>query len=815
MADGQHGANVPQVGGLMATSGTFNFTESSYGSGTGYPCYAKIDWSATWSDSSMLWTVNWSATAQGGSTAGRWATVFSGSVTVTDGTNTLQTKSMSARIEQAKNNTVLLSGSFTVGTDANGNRNLAFSGQFQFETTAASGKSSGSQTFALDTKAMASTISSLTSNVTVGSSGGSSTVSISRKSSSYTHTVVWTFGSNTHTETGVATSKSYTIPASWLSAIPNAASGAGTVTVTTYNGSTQIGQPVSTTFTITAGVNPSIGSVSVAPRGAAYNAGITSVYIAGYSTALITASSVAGVNGSTIKKVEFIRDGAVLSSNTTPIYTYTTGTLTGSSATFSVRVTDSRGRTATKAASAVTIQAYSLPAITANAFRSNSSGTAASDGTYIRITASATATPSANSITALTYATKATTASSYSSEANIGSGVTKSGFSNTTSYDVRIKATDKLGGVAYKYFTIPTASYTMDFKVGGKGVAFGKVAETDNLVDSAWGIRSGGDVTATANLRIEATATSNPTLFFENENGDRRQFLQYNKASRVARFVCYSQNSGTEEPLGYYEVYDLPATDQDRTGNASYKIITTKNISDIPDASASQRGLVSTGTQTFAGNKTFNGTVTSGNDAVVGAAGSPTLRFECPVGARFGDVAIRTTATNGVQRPVDMVLRTWSYNSSTGAKIGHYDQYQLPEATPNKTKNDGYYILTTKNPVAVEHGGTGATTAAAARSNLGLGASANLLSGTLTTTEVTLSGAAEYTALVIIGRPSGGAYSSITLPMSTISTTAYTWQLADNSNYESFSIRRSGSDVLIKKVASSGSATITEIYGLR
>ncbi len=796
----------------MATSGNFNFAESSYGSGTGYPCYAKIDWSATWSDSSMLWTVNWSATAQGGSTAGRWATVFSGSVTVTDGTNTLQTKSMSARIEQAKNNTVLLSGSFTVGTNSSGNRNLAFSGEFQFETTAASGKSSGSQTFALDTKAMASTISSVTSNVTVGSSGGSSTVSISRKSSSYTHTVVWAFGSNTHTETGVTTSKSYTIPASWLTAIPNAASGSATVKVTTFNGSTQIGQPVTASFTITAGVSPTIGSVSVAQSG--NPSGITQ-YVAGKTAAKITASSVAGVQGSSIKKVEFIRDGAVLSSNTTPTYTYTTGTLTGSSATFSVRVTDSRGATASKTASAITIYAYALPTISANAFRSNSSGTATADGTYIRITASATATPSSNSITALTYATKATTASSYSSEANVGSGVTKSGFANTTSYDVRITATDEFGSKAYKYFTIPTASYTMDFKVGGKGVAFGKVAETDNLVDSAWGIRSGGDVTATENLRIEATATSNPTLFFENENGDRRQFLQYNKASRVARFVCYSQNSGTEEPLGYYEVYDLPATDQDRTGNASYKIITTKNISDIPDASASQRGLVSTGTQTFAGNKTFNGTVTSGNDAVVGAAGSPTLRFECPVGARFGDVAIRTTATNGVQRPVDMVLRTWSYNSSTGAKIGHYDQYQLPEATPNKTKNDGYYILTTKNPVAVEHGGTGATTAAAARSNLGLGASANLLSGTLTTTEVTLSGAAEYTALVIIGRPSGGAYSSITLPMSTISTTAYTWQLADNSNYESFSIRRSGSDVLIKKVASSGSATITEIYGLR
>jgi hypothetical protein len=45
------------------------------------------------------------------------------------------------------------------------------------------------------------------------------------------------------------------------------------------------------------------------------------------------------------------------------------------------------------------------------------------------------------------------------------------------------------GNKAYKYYTVPTQAFTMDFKVGGKGVAFGKVAETDNLVDSAWPIQ--------------------------------------------------------------------------------------------------------------------------------------------------------------------------------------------------------------------------------------------------------------------------------------------------------------------------------------
>ena len=766
----------------MATSGNFNFAEASYGSGTGYPCYANIAWTATWNESSMLWTVNWSATAQGGSTAGRWATVFSGSVTVTDGTNTLQTKSMSGQIEQAKNNTVLLSGSFTVGTDPNGNRNLAFSGQFQFETTAASGKSSGSQTFALDQKAMASTISSVTQNVTVGSSGGAVTVNISRKSTSYTHTVKWTFGSHTATQTGRTTSASYTIPASWLSAIPNAASGTGTVTVTTFNGSTQVGTAATASFTITAGVKPSIGSVSVAARGAAYSAGVSG-YIAGHSTALITASSVAGVNGSTIKKVEFIRDGAVLSSNTTPTYTYTTGTLTGSSATFSVRVTDSRGRTATKSASAITIQAYSLPAITANAFRSNSSGTATADGTYIRITASATATPSANSITALTYATKATTASSYSSEANVGSGVTKSGFSNTTSYDVRVKATDKLGGVAYKYFTIPTASYTMDFKVGGKGVAFGKVAETDNLVDSEWNIRSAGQI------------------WSERATGDGRYAAIVAKSQTNAAIAAYNDTNAN-----YIELVDGSSGNRGLYTDSGWVLyLGTDGVihlgkpvdaTNLPVASATEAGIVNTGAQTFAGAKTFNDRMT------IGMASSATTEA-LDVTSNSGRIQLYSTGNaNG-----DSNRGLWAAAHGTGSS-----RFIIVVDTNNNVSfNSGTWNADT---IAIAKGGTGATNAATARSNLGLGSSANLLSGTLANTETTLKDAHQYSALVIYGKPTGGSLASMTIPMSAIGTSFEQWQLADNSGYRTFQVKYSGNDVIIKGVAATSNATITGVRGI-
>ena len=761
----------------------------------------------------MLWTVNWSATAQGGSTAGRWSTVFSGSVTVTDGTNTLQTKSMSARIEQAKNNTVLLSGSFTVGTNSSGNRNLAFSGEFQFETTAASGKSSGSQTFALDTKAMASTISSVTSNVTVGSSGGSSTVSISRKSSSYTHTVVWTFGSNTHTETGVATSKSYTIPASWLATIPNAASGSATVKVTTFTGSTQIGQPATASFTITAGVSPTIGSVSVAQSG--NPSGITQ-YVAGKTAAKITASSVAGVQGSTIKKVEFIRDGAVLSSNTTPTYTYTTGTLTGSSATFSVRVTDSRGATATKAASAITIHAYALPTISANAFRSNSSGTATADGTYIRITASATATPSSNSITALTYATKTATASSYSSEANIGSGVTKSGFANTTSYNVRITATDEFGSKAYKYFTIPTASYTMDFKVGGKGVAFGKVAETDNLVDSEWDIKTAGTVKTNADAHI--SASTSPTVMLECPLGTRLGdvALRTTATNGVQRpvnmvFRLYSYNSSTGARIGYYDVYQLPDATTDKTGNNGYTIITTKNISDIPDASASQRGLVSTGAQTFSGNKIFGNGLIAANSPrypsiIIKASNDTDSGY---AGTIYFDVGSSDANIHNHNR---VAFEVRCAASANGAWSDFYEYYRLPATTNGRTNSPSYDILTSKSAVTVAQGGTGATTEAAARSNLGM-TTVSLWSGTLSTTATTISNAyGAYSAYIIVGAPSGGAKASMVIPKVAITTSDVTWQLTDNSNYGSFKIHYSGTSIIITKV--SGSGSITNVYGI-
>lgn len=579
----------------MATSGTLQLNPNTYTT-DGAPNRADINWSATWNSSTLQWSVSWNAVAAG-NTNSYWVTIFSGTVTFTDANgNVLDTKSMAAQVPKARGGDQLLSGSFVVGVDSLGNQTLNISGRFQIEYNGSgsdnAGTSKGSGSYALDQMAMASTFTVTSS--TVGASGGASTVNISRRSPSYTHSVTWTFGSYTHTETGVGTSVTYTIPASWLNAIPSSATGVGSVTVQTYNGSTPIGSAATAQFSVTAAVNPSIGSFTSAPRGAAYNAQITNyttVYVSGYSTALLTASSVAGAYGSTITKYEFLQNNALIAqySSSASSYSHTTGTLSGTSIVLSVRVTDSRGRQAS-ASITVTPKSYATPSFSsANAYRCNSSGTAQNDGTYLKVEATAVATPTENSIVALVFATKQTTSSTWSNELSVANYPITGGFANTSSYDVRIKATDKLGQSSYRYFTIPTAEYTMDFKVGGKGVAFGKVAETDNLVDSAWGVKVGGKFTAQNMVEVSngaqwAGVHIAPTTY----TGTVGSFLptgiyiDYGSSSVISnnniRFREASPNSPANTTVGsHYEDYILPTPDANRTTDAYYNILTTKS----------------------------------------------------------------------------------------------------------------------------------------------------------------------------------------------------------------------------------------------
>lgn len=358
--------------------------------------------------------------------------------------------------------------------------NVTLSGTYYGDVTA-----SGNGTF--NTIARASSISSVTSSVSVTGSNAV-TVEISRKSSSFTHTVVFAFGSYSKTTTGVGTSTSYTIPQSWLNAIPKATSGTATVTVTTYSGSTKIGSAVSKNFTLTvpASVVPTISGVSVADTATAvYNYFGNMVQNKSKAKLTITA---AGSLGSTITAYKTVFEGKTYT-GATP----TTSTITGSgTVSASVTVTDSRGRTATTKKT-WTVLAYVVPKIISfQGFRCLQDGTENYEGTYLNASLNFSISSVNEKNTAsytieykLQSATTWTTLTSGSVYALNDSIISASGlFSVDNSYDIRLSVTDYFTTVR-SIFEIPTAFTLLDFNASGRGVAFGKVSEKTEGVEFA------------------------------------------------------------------------------------------------------------------------------------------------------------------------------------------------------------------------------------------------------------------------------------------------------------------------------------------
>ena len=110
----------------------------------------------------------------------------------------------------------------------------------------------GAQTLTLSTIPRTSNVSLNTSTLECNGSN-QFTIYTNRKSTAFTHTITYGFGSASGTiATGVGDSCTWKPNKSLLSQIPNAQSGWGRITCKTYNGSTLIGQS-SVDFTLTVG----------------------------------------------------------------------------------------------------------------------------------------------------------------------------------------------------------------------------------------------------------------------------------------------------------------------------------------------------------------------------------------------------------------------------------------------------------------------------------------------------------------------------------------------------------------------------------
>lgn len=387
------------------------------------------------------------------------------------------------------------SGSITGSTDGSKSVTIAFNfSGYSIDGRGANGFNTTNQaTVALYTIPRKSSCSMAATNL-----GSAGTISISRASSSFTHTLTYTFGS----ATGTIATKTSSTSVSWTPAmtlanqIPNSTSGKVTITCSTYSGNTLIGSTTCTaTLSVPSSVVPTLTSLT-ATRVDGTVPSSWGIYVQNKSKVTLTINGAAGSRGSTISAYSITGGGYSGTSSS-----LTTGLLTISGTiSFTAKVKDSRGRWSAEKTVSISVVAYSPP--TFNNYltqRCNSSGTVTTNGTYCRglINFTYASCNGKNTITtAVAY--KRSTASSYTTTSvtfSSGTAFTFGGGNLSTdySYDIRYTLTDAFGSIVV-VDSLSTASVLMDFKSGGTGIGIGKVAETDNLFDVGMNAKFRGTV---------------------------------------------------------------------------------------------------------------------------------------------------------------------------------------------------------------------------------------------------------------------------------------------------------------------------------
>lgn len=387
-------------------------------------------------------------------------------------------------IFNANTTTRIYTRTYDVAHNADGTARISLSAWFDTEVSSGRIYTEASMTLPTIPRASTPTVSG------TKSLGSTMTITTNRASSSFTHTLKWTWAGKSGTiATGVGASTTWTPSiATFAPYLTNATSAQCTITCDTYNGSSLIGtKTVSFTLSIPSSVVPSISSVTASDANNYYSTYGSYVQTKSSIKAAVSAS---GVNGSTIKTYKVEMDGKSTSGSGS---TLTIGTPSNSgSRTIKATVTDSRGRTATKSVT-ITVAAYSAPSLSGSrAYRYNSSTGAEDDeATTIRVLSKGTVSnvnnKGANKGTVvvswkLSSSSSFTTASTHSSAPNSFSYTDDlTGKSTESSFIVQIKVTDSFGTVTTTTIDVGTAAPVLDFKSNGKGLGIGTVATNDGL----------------------------------------------------------------------------------------------------------------------------------------------------------------------------------------------------------------------------------------------------------------------------------------------------------------------------------------------
>ena len=554
-----------------------------------------------------------------------------------------------------------------------------------------------------------------------------------------------------------------------LNAMANLKSFTATIELVTKSGNTQIGNASTCTCTIStteANSGPTLSGFTFADSYSTTTAitGNDQVLIQSYSRLTVTPGTATAKNGASIVSYSAVCSG-VTKSNTTGA-ALSLGTI-GTSGTrdITLTVTDSRGYTASVTKS-VTVVPYSKPKVNSVSLRrTNEIETEMQlvfNGSISAITVDGA---QKNSLLYVRYRYKLTSASSYNAYTSILASVTASGtsfsFSNLelcnlnaeASYDFHLQIRDKLDSLTSLdlYFVVPQ---------GTPLVALRKKMVGINTPNPAAALHVVGDT------RIEGTLTPDEIDY------------PFDKPY----FGTCSTAAATQIKVVSCAGFEL------KTGSRIAVQFTYSNTASQPKLNVNGTGdkfiCGIDGTSVITGIWREKETIDFVYD------GSWWIALGC---------LYATTSQYGLTKLSSSTASTSTTLAATASAVKRaYDR-------------SSWTSISLTNALALSYGGTGAKTAAAARTNLGIAAT-SLYNGTLTSGSITFN-YGNYNFYVIIGRPSSTASrTSLVVPRILLTTSAVSFQIADESNYKSFNLSYSGSTVTL--AIQNGAGQINRVFGI-
>lgn len=554
-----------------------------------------------------------------------------------------------------------------------------------------------------------------------------------------------------------------------LTAMASVKSFTATIKVVTKSGTTQIGGTSTTTCTVqTTAANsaPSMGAFTFKDGRSTTSTltGNNQLFIQGYSYLYVTPAAATAKNGASIVKYSAACNGYTLSNTTGAQINLSTISKSGTLDVV-VTATDSRGYTVSNTQK-ITVIPYAKPKISSISLRRTNDIEAEMqlifNGSISPITVDGT---QKNSLKYVQYRYKLTSASSYGAYTSILASVTQSGtsfsFSNlelcsldaNSSYDFHLYIRDQLNTLSALnlYFTIPQGTPLVALRKKKVGINTPTPEAALHVVGDSI---LNGTVTAGA---VTATSLSG-TLPAANVSGTLP--ISKGGTGATAASTALSNLGGLAKSGG-------TMTGQIKNASNATSWITGRDKAII------------------------RGTVNSGSGSFYPLASAKSVNGSWEIGA-LGDSFYFSYATDT------------NYNAGTNSTTIRYI---------NTSGNFSGNAANVTGTVTVAHGGTGATTAAGARTNLGI-ACTLLYSGTLTTGSTTFN-YGNYKAYVIIGQPSSAAARvSLIIPKTQITTTATTYQLADETNYYTFNLSYSSTTVTLAYKSRSSSGQILSIFGI-